>query len=228
MSNTRIWDKLGKTDPSQTKGFTRSGGFKGTAIKPIWCALKMTELFGPCGIGWGMTEPQFQVMPAVDEVMVYCTVGLWYSEEGVESKVVYGVGGDKVLVKQSSGLRSSDEAFKMAYTDALGNAMKFIGVAADIHMGLFDDNKYVQEMKEEFTPKAEIKKFPPPKNLKQALTESNTFITEEQRLYFIEVATKRGKSKQDIVTALKAAGIEKTDRIPAASYDSWISWSEGA
>ncbi len=227
MSNTRIWDKLGKTDPAQTKGFTRSGGFKGTAIKPIWCALKMTELFGPCGIGWGMTEPQFQVMPAVDEVMVYCTVGLWYSEEGVESKTVYGVGGDKVLVKQSSGLRSSDEAFKMAYTDALGNAMKFIGVAADIHMGLFDDSKYVNEMKEEFNPKVQNIQ-PPPKSLKAALTESNGFITEEQRLYFIEVATKRGKSKQDIVTALKAAGIAKTDQIPANKYDEWISWSEGA
>src|SRR5438045_199339 len=30
-------------------------------------------------------------------------------------------------------------------TDPLGNAFKFVGVAADIHMGQFDDSKYVQD-----------------------------------------------------------------------------------
>lgn len=147
--NLRYWDQLGKTDPAHTKQFQRSGGFKGTAIKPMWCNLRMTEVFGPCGIGWGPDKPEYQVIPAEDEILVYCTVGLWYLDKGVKAQV-YGVGGDKALVKQTSGTKSSDEAFKAAYTDALSNAMKFIGVAADVHMGLFDDNKYVQEMKNEF------------------------------------------------------------------------------
>jgi hypothetical protein len=34
--NLAIWDKLGKTDPEHTKRFARAGGFKGTAIKPIY------------------------------------------------------------------------------------------------------------------------------------------------------------------------------------------------
>ena len=129
--NTRIWDALGKTDPAHTKQFTRAGGFKGTAIKPMWANTQMTEFFGPCGVGWGMEEPVFNVVPALDEIMVFCTVGLWYVQSA-RSQTVYGVGGDKVVVKQSSGLRTDDEAFKKAYTDALGNAMKFIGVGADV------------------------------------------------------------------------------------------------
>lgn len=148
--NMRIWDVLGKTDPRHTKKFTRSGGFSGTAVKPMWANKQMTELFGPCGIGWGQTEPQFQVVPALDEILVYCTVGLWYFFEDAKHGPIYGVGGDKVLVKHSKGLQTDDEAFKKAYTDALGNAMKFVGVAADVHMGLFDDNKYVQSMGAEF------------------------------------------------------------------------------
>ena len=89
--------------------------------------------------------------------MVFCTVGLWYVQSA-RSQTVYGVGGDKVVVKQSSGLRTDDEAFKKAYTDALGNAMKFIGVGADVHMGQFDDNKYVQDVRNEFeeAKKAEV------------------------------------------------------------------------
>ncbi len=143
MSNLEIWDKLGKTAPEHTKKFSRAGGFKGTAIKPIYTERKMTEVFGPAGQGWGMGEPSFQVVNGNDgQVAVYCTVALWH---GARENIVYGVGGDMVVVKQSSGLRTDDEAFKKAFTDAVGNAMKHLGMSADVHMGLFDDSKYVQE-----------------------------------------------------------------------------------
>lgn len=156
MSDTlALWDKLGKTDPAHTKGFNRAGGFKGTAIKPIYTTKKMTEVFGPAGTGWGMGKPVFQVVPGSDgQVAVYCTVSLWYREVaddgiGMEPPTVYGVGGDMVVVKQSDKLRTDDEAFKKAFTDAIGNAMKHIGMSADVHMGLFDDSKYVSELRAE-------------------------------------------------------------------------------
>lgn len=157
--NTAIWDALAKTDPKHTKGFKRGGGFSGTAVKPMWCIRRMTEQFGPCGTGWGMSEPQFQVVPGHNsEVLVYCTVSIWYGD----GKTVYGVGGDKVVgyikanpqYNRPERWENDDEAFKKSFTDALLNAMKHIGVAADIHMGLFDDNKYVNAMREEFADEA--------------------------------------------------------------------------
>lgn len=147
--NMRIWDALSKTDPKHTKSFSRAGGFKGTATKPIWLTMRLTEKFGPCGHGWGMEKPEFQVVSAADEILVFCTVALWYVD-GEKRGTVYGVGGDKVLAKRQSGSFASDEAFKASYTDALSNAMKQIGVAADIHMGLFDDSKYRDEVAREF------------------------------------------------------------------------------
>lgn len=150
---TELWDRLGKTDPKHTKPFQRAGGFKGTAIKPIYSYRRMTEEYGPCGVGWGIGEPSFQTVPAPEgEVLVYCTVSIWH---GDRANLVFGVGGDKAVIKQSSGLRSDDEAFKKAFTDAVTNALKMIGVGADVHMGLFDDNKYVTEMRQEFAPKRE-------------------------------------------------------------------------
>jgi hypothetical protein len=107
----------------------------------------MTEHFGPCGLGWGIGEPSFQLVPANNELLVYCTVTVWH---GSKDNVVYGVGGDKVLSAMSSGLRTDDEAFKKAFTDAVTNALKMIGVGADVHMGMFDDNKYVNAMRDEF------------------------------------------------------------------------------
>jgi hypothetical protein len=155
-TNLRLWNVLGKTDPTHTKGFKRAGGFSGTAVKPIWITQRLTELFGPAGIGWGTEEPQFTTAHSQEgEVLVYCTVAGWYRDNGEVARV-YGVGGDKAVawVGKDSYRRmvADDEAFKKAFTDAIGNAFKFVGVAADVHMGLFDDSKYVQEMAAEFHP----------------------------------------------------------------------------
>ncbi len=148
--NLAIWNTLGRTSPDQTKGFSRAGGFRGTAVKPVYTEQKMTELFGPCGIGWGFTEPTFQLVPGSDgQTAVYCWLSLWYVHEGARSQSIPGVGGDMVVVKQSSGLRTDDEAFKKAFTDAIGNAMKHIGMSADVHMGRFDDSKYVNDLRRE-------------------------------------------------------------------------------
>ena len=147
--NLRHWDVLSRTDPRHTKPFQRAGGFRGTATKPIWIEMRLTEHFGPCGIGWGCDAPQFNLVPAGEELLVFCTLRCWYMD-GEARAEVYGVGGDKVLVKQQSGLRSDDEAYKKAFTDALGNAFKHVGSNADVHMGLFEDSKYVAELRREF------------------------------------------------------------------------------
>ena len=46
------------------------------------------------------------------------------------------------MAKESKGLYSSDEGYKMAVTDALSVAMKSLGVAADIYAGKWDGSKY--------------------------------------------------------------------------------------
>lgn len=147
MSNLEIWDALGKTDPAHTKRFKRAGGFEGTAVKPIWTERRLTEYFGPCGIGWGFDKPEFQTITVGDEVLVYCTVRAWH---GKPENTLYGVGGDKVASKNKYGLQIDDEAFKKAATDAIGNAFKHIGCGADVHMGQFDDSKYVADTRKEF------------------------------------------------------------------------------
>lgn len=138
---TEIWDKLARPDPKALKAFQRSGGFRGTAINPMHTLHTVTEVFGPCGTGWGMTKPEFQIVGT----NVYCTVGVWHTaDEG--SNHVWGVGGEALTG------RGDDEAFKKAYTDALGNALKHLGANADIYFNLWDGNKYVDEKREPISP----------------------------------------------------------------------------
>lgn len=153
MANLDIWDRLARTDPKHTKSFNRPGGFKGTAVKPIYTEQKMTEVFGPCGIGWGISEPTFQLVNGADgEIAVYSWLTVWYRNPatGEKSEPIPGVGGDMAVKKHSSkGTVLDDEAFKKATTDAIGNAMKHVGMSADIHMGQHDDDKYVSGLRRE-------------------------------------------------------------------------------
>lgn len=151
--NLKVWDTLAKTDPKHTTRFQRTGGFKGTAVKPIYTIHKMTEVYGPVGEGWGMSAPWFETVTASNgEVLVFCTVGLWIKDpNGIDGRF-FGVGGDRVVVAGRDGnLRTNDEAYKMAYTDAVTNALKYLGMSADVHMGLFDDSKYVRDLEREFS-----------------------------------------------------------------------------
>ncbi|WP_376960168.1 hypothetical protein ABNQ39_20915 [Azospirillum sp. A26] len=152
-TNLRHWSDLSRTDPKFTKPFSRSGGFKGTDINPTWRMLRMTEAFGPVGIGWGFTKPEFTTMPgAGHEVLVFCTVGAWFVDPttSTRSEPFYGTGGDMVIGTRYEKPLSDDEAFKKAQTDAEGNALKKLGVSADVFLKQFDDSKYRETVAAEF------------------------------------------------------------------------------
>lgn len=194
--NLALWNTLGKTDPAHTKQFSRAGGFKGTALKPQWAIKQLTEQFGPCGIGWGvLDQPVFQVVQADKETLVYCTVSAWHGGKG---NVLWGVGGDKVVTARQSGSFCDDEAFKKAFTDAVMNAFKFVGVGADIHMGLFDDSKYLSEVRHEFAEKND-----PP-------------VTDEQLMRLQNAAD---DVQADLQAFCKFMGVTSLKTIPQSRFD---------
>lgn len=163
MSNTAIWDVLKETNPAHTKQFKRSGGFQGTAISPTYQIQRMTEQFGPIGIGWYYEVINTSIEHSTEgHVVVFRDVNLYFKHEGEWSKPIHGCGGDFIVGKNKYGLNADDEAFKKAETDALGNAMKKLGMSADIHLGMHDDNKYVNDLKAKYAeekPKQELKQM---------------------------------------------------------------------
>ena len=146
----RLWDQLKRTDPKATKPFTRGGGFRGTQIDPTWRMQRMTEVFGPIGIGWGYEQLDVRVMPEPNstEAMVFISVRVWYREPDTGEKAWTGPqwGGTELYRRRRDGsAEPNDESFKMSITDALGKCLLQLGVAADVYLGLFDDSKYREE-----------------------------------------------------------------------------------
>lgn len=134
-----------------------------TAIDPQWRIEAMTEVYGLCGIGWKyeVDPPIIQDTPS-GEKLIFMLVRLYIRDGATNewSAPIFGAGGDKIVAKNKNGLESKDEALKACLTDALGNAMKHIGVAAAIYRGEFDGNKYRTEKGRALTEGTEA--APPP------------------------------------------------------------------
>jgi len=154
-SNTEIWDNLEKTNPKYTKGFQKAGGNSGTSINPTYVYKKLTQQFGPCGIGWGYeeisseyVEGQHTYNSKTDKQIIHVVkINLWH---GSKENTIMGVGTTTFVGTNKHGLFTDEEFYKKSVTDALTNAAKMIGCSADIFMGLYDDNKYVNQITDEF------------------------------------------------------------------------------
>lgn len=142
MSNLDYWSKCSRP-PAEALKQIKGGRLKGmTDISPQWRYRIMTEMFGPVGVGWKYEVCDRWSQVAGNEVAVFVSVKLCYKHNGEWSEAVSGSGGSKLVASETSGLHFSDEAYKMAETDALSVAMKQIGVGADIYMGMWDGSKY--------------------------------------------------------------------------------------
>ncbi|MHA6127096.1 hypothetical protein ACX3YD_13035 [Pseudomonas fluorescens group sp. PF-1] len=163
-TNTRIWDQVDTTDPSATKNFTGMGGFKGTAIKPTYLMRKATEVFGPCGEGWGWTvlEDRFDEggplqaptkewpeAPRINAKLHTLKIELWYLGKEGQKCTVQHYGHTPFVLLQQGKIITDWEAAKKSLTDAIGKCLQPLGFAADIHMGLFDDAAYVETVRDE-------------------------------------------------------------------------------
>lgn len=136
MDNYRYWTPSQTPPPEALKPIT-GGRLQGmTDIKPQWRFEKATELFGPCGIGWWYTVDRLWTeQGANSEVLAFATISLYYKDGDTVSQPIPGSGGSTLIAKEKNGMYNSDEAYKMAITDALSVAFKMLGFGADIYMG---------------------------------------------------------------------------------------------
>lgn len=203
MDNTELWLSVEKTDPKYTKQFSRGGGFKGTATNATYLARKATERFGPCGIGWGVTVLDERVIeghPFIEDGVVVghnkvhrVHAKLWYVI-GEKRGEVEQFGQTEIVGKNKHGYFTDEEAPKKSLTDAMSKCLSLLGFSADIHLGLYDDNKYVAKLHEEFAPR----------------------VTTEQAATLRDLVEVKGA---DLAGLLAYFGAESIDAFPASKFD---------
>jgi hypothetical protein len=148
------WLKL-CTPPAEALSKITGGRLSGyTDINPQWRYKAMTDVYGECGIGWGYEIKRQWTYPGTDgqvfafaEVQVWTAISTAMQSLNKSTTVIPGVGGSMLIERQwdkaknESYLFHNDDAFKMAVTDALSVALKFLGVGSDVYEGKLDHGK---------------------------------------------------------------------------------------
>jgi hypothetical protein len=138
-ANMRLWNAVCRTDPKHTKPV--EFGRKFTAIDAHYQIQEATRLFGPVGEGWGYDTGEI----VFADGLVIVPVTLWHGDRGKTFGPIYG----STTLRDRKGNIDKD-APKKATTDALTKALSQLGFNADVFLGKFDDNKYVEEVRAEF------------------------------------------------------------------------------
>ena len=201
----KIWQLVEQPPDWALKKIT-GGRLSGkTDINPQWRYLVMTEVFGPCGQGWWFTVDKQWLEPGADGV-VCAFVDVTLYAEGLD-KGIPGNGGALFVASEREGLHTSDEAYKMATTDALSVALKMLGVAARIYEGS-PVTKYSQPEKKTGTKKQGAKETDEAgailkaeaalntawDNVMEAIGEDDADNVRRLRRYFIEVTTEKSNA----------------------------------
>ena len=142
MDNMNIYESVRKV-PENAQKAIQAGRLKGkTDINPMWRIKALTEVFGPCGIGWAYTIDKQWIEPgAGGEIAAFCNISLRVKVGGEWSEAIPGTGGSAFVASERNGLYTSDECYKMALTDAISVACKALGFGADIYWNA-DRSKY--------------------------------------------------------------------------------------
>lgn len=206
MDNLAIYNRAKEVPPEAKKPIT-AGRLKGfTDINPMWRIKRLTEIFGPCGIGWWyeITGKEIVHDDATKQSAAFLDILLYYKDpsSGEVSRGIPGTGGSSFVANEKSGPYLSDECYKMALSDAISVAAKSIGLGADVYYAK-DRDKYT--LPDQYTPEMQFTcsecgaVLQPYKNAdgKEISVRRHAVSTEKKfgRVLCLECAMKAGKNE---------------------------------
>ena len=146
--NLKLWKSVEKTNPAHTKNANVRGN-KITAIAPQYQIMQATEQFGSYGTTWGFKT--VSIDGSLMSVGLVTFKGLFFYPGG-EFEILSSIG----IYRDNAQTKIDDDFGKKVETDALTKALSKLGFNADVFMGMYDDNRYVEQMNEEFAELTDI------------------------------------------------------------------------
>lgn len=187
--NLKLWRRVEKTDPRHTKKVNSRGGF--TAIDAQWQVFVATKLWGPMGSTWGVRDMEYG----------YVTSDGVIAEAYVEGVFFYP--GGTIELSSDMLFKAGNDSRKKLRTDIITKALSQLGFSADVFMGLFDDNKYVQE------------------RLREAINEEQW---EEDRVEFCSTLDDLGFCYKDVCLWLESRGKPRPSAMGRSEREKLLDW----
>lgn len=162
--NLKLWRSVETTDPAMTTpvGY---GKRKFTTVDPQYQLLQATKLWGPYGNRWGLRNIKYQILEVRgnDKVVLEtrdkegnlvqsCEQMADYIKYSiiVEAEFFYPFNGQTVAfpILNDDKYLVDDDTLKKVLTNTRSKALSYLGFAADVFLGKFDDTKYVERTRD--------------------------------------------------------------------------------
>lgn len=191
--NLSLWLSVEKTDPKHTKEL-KTGGRKMTAINAQYQVKNATEKFGKYGNTWGLKNIKLEYLTDLcnNQILAISRAVFYYPDGEFEI-------GSSILVQSWIASKSynkvDDDFMKKLETDMTTKALSKLGFNADVFLGLYDDNRYVNDVRKEF----ELERLP-------ALTDTQFEATKKgTKSQILNVVGKYRMSEQQRAELIKLA-----------------------
>ena len=149
IDNLSLWNKVEKTNPAHTKD-AKIGQLSIKAINAQSQIKEATKQFGTYGNTWGLKNLKYSFMDIGTTKMAMLGAEFYYPSGEFEIHTTLKIA---YMTQGANGyLKIDDDFMKKMETDVTTKALSKLGFNADVFMGLYDDNRYVNQMKEEFNP----------------------------------------------------------------------------
>ena len=153
MDNLELWNTVNVTDIDTVKNFKGKGGFKGTAVCAQSQRKKATEMFGVYGIGWGIKNESYDLIELDKNDCHYTKLAyraiLYFEWDSVIGNIPISSEIDTFsYIKSYDTWVLGNDLYKKVRTDAMTKGLSELGFNSDVFEGKFDDNKYIQELKQ--------------------------------------------------------------------------------
>ena len=192
--NLKIWQAFADIDPQFTKPITGKA-YKGTSPNPHYVIMCLTNLFGPAGqgFGWEVLCEGFERLG--DEVLHWCRIRFWHTNR---ENWFEAYGQTKAVLKTKNGSLVDEDAPKKSLTDAIVKAASQLGIAANIFLGRWDDQKYVATVNEGFRDKGE-----------PHTTDQREVAQQKDRVSYAEMKRGLAAIEQDLLDCKTTTAVKK-------------------
>jgi hypothetical protein len=139
-NNLELWNQVEKTDTAYVKEV--SFGRKFNAIDPTYQTKNATKHFGKYGNTWGLKDINIEYIDTVAPQKIAVLQATFFTPDGEVAT------GNAIDVVSAKGKTDTD-FMKKLITNTISKELSRLGFNADVFLGKFDDERYVNSLKSE-------------------------------------------------------------------------------
>lgn len=149
-NNLNLWDKVAETNPNFTSPVSY-GKRTFTSVNAQYQLKQATTQWGPYGHKWGIENLDLKIIDVTGaQQMAIGRAVFFYPVDNEKASFIIG---SSIMVQQllnSGKMAVDDEFLKKLETDITTKALSKLGFSADVFLGSYDDNRYINDLKTKF------------------------------------------------------------------------------